>query len=102
MIVVFAHIGHWYSVFGFIVPTLLVIGWMRLQNRRERRRKEFVEDWMFELHDGEWVMVSMAPVPPPSRRRRAAPQRVSSPWLAQAQAERETSASPSKSKGSDG
>jgi hypothetical protein len=79
--IVLAHIGHWYGVFGFIVPALLVIAWIRFQNRRERRRQEFVEDWVFERHEGEWVMVSMSAVPRSPRERRAAPQRAPSPWL---------------------
>ena len=30
---VYAHLGHWYSAFGFLVPAVLVVLWIRFQAR---------------------------------------------------------------------
>ncbi|MDQ6775334.1 MAG: hypothetical protein M3071_03730 [Actinomycetota bacterium] len=61
--IVFAHLGHWYSAFGFLVPAALVFAWIRLQARRDRRRAEFAEYWTLSLRDGRWELISTAPAP---------------------------------------
>ena len=68
--IVFAHLGHWYSAFGFLVPAALVIGWIRFQARRERRRVQFAEDWTLQLRGGVWRLESIDPVAPRQRRHR--------------------------------
>jgi hypothetical protein len=78
--IVYAHLGHWYSALGFIVPACLVVAWIQLQSRREQRQKEFVEYWTLELRDGEWVVISMKNAPP--ERRRHMGTRTPSPWVA--------------------
>jgi hypothetical protein len=75
-VIVFAHLGHWYSAFGFLVPAALVVVWVRFQARRDRRRTEFVEDWTLELRDGDWRVESVQPVDSRRRRRRPSPERV--------------------------
>ncbi|HWF49921.1 MAG TPA: hypothetical protein VG294_04665 [Solirubrobacteraceae bacterium] len=79
--ILFAHLGHWYSAFGFLVPAALVIAWIRLQARRDRRRAEFAEYWTLRLRDGCWVLVSTAPAPLERKRGRAAAgTAMPSPW----------------------
>jgi hypothetical protein len=75
-VIVFAHLGHWYSAFGFLVPAALVVAWVSYQARRDRRRTEFVEDWTLELRDGDWRVESVQPVESRRRRRRPRPERV--------------------------
>jgi hypothetical protein len=79
--ILFAHLGHWYSAFGFLVPAGLVIAWIRLQARRDRRRAEFAEYWTLSLRDGRWVLVSTAPAPLARKRGRvAAGTAMPAPW----------------------
>ena len=59
--IVFAHLGHSYSAFGFLVPAVLVVLWIRFQGRRERRRQEFAQYWTLELRGAEWKLIEMAP-----------------------------------------
>jgi hypothetical protein len=78
--IVSAHLGHWYSVFGFLVPAVLVVMWIRYQTRRERRRQEFSQYWTMELKDGEWKLVEIEPAPGSRRQRRARLQLTPPPW----------------------
>jgi hypothetical protein len=62
-----AHLRHWYSVLGFLVPVALVAGWMKLQTRRDERRarsSEVVEYWTLRRRDGRWIVVSVDSDPP--------------------------------------
>jgi hypothetical protein len=77
-VIVLAHLGHWYSAFGFLVPAVLVIAWVRYQARRDRRRVQFIEDWTLELRDGAWQLESVQPVASRRQRRRPRPERVRS------------------------
>ena len=77
-----AHLGHWYSAFGFLVPALLVVIWIQFQTRREQRRQEFAQYWTLELRDDEWTLVSMEPAPPSRRQNRSRIQLVPPPWSA--------------------
>jgi hypothetical protein len=77
-VIVFAHLGHWYSAFGFLVPAVLVIAWVRYQAHRDRRRVQFTEDWTLELRDGAWQVESVQPVVTRRRRRRPRPEQVRS------------------------
>jgi hypothetical protein len=79
--IVFAHLGHWYSALGFLVPAGLVFAWIRLQARRDRRRAEFSEYWTLTEREGRWVLTSTAPAPlPRARGRVAAGTAVPAPW----------------------
>ncbi len=79
--IVLAHLGHWYSALGFLVPAGLVMGWVRLQARRDRRRAEFAEYWTLSLRDGRWELISTAPAPLSRTRGRVATgTAVPSPW----------------------
>jgi hypothetical protein len=80
--IISAHLGHWYSAFGFLVPAVLVVLWIRYQARRERRRQEFAQYWTLELRDGRWSIVAMDPAPPSRAQRRARRQLVPPPWSA--------------------
>lgn len=82
--IVYAHLGHWYSAFGFLVPAVLVVLWIRYQARRERRRQEFSQYWTLELREGQWNVVEMEPAPGSRRQRRARLQLVPPPWSAPA------------------
>ncbi len=77
---IYAHLGHWYSAFGFLVPAVLVVLWIRLQARREQRRQEFSQYWTLELRDDEWKIVEIEPAPPSRRQRRARLALVPPPW----------------------
>jgi hypothetical protein len=77
-VIVVAHLGHWYSAFGFVVPAALVLAWVRYQARRDRRRGQFTEDWTLELRDGQWRVESVQPVATRRRRLRPRPERVRS------------------------
>ncbi len=83
--IVFAHLGHWYSAFGFLVPAALVVLWIRYQARREQRRQEFSQYWTLELRDGDWKVVAIAPAPGSRRQRRARLTLVPPPWSAPAE-----------------
>jgi hypothetical protein len=80
--IVSAHLGHWYSAFGFLVPAVLVVLWIRYQARREQRRQEFAQYWTLELHGGQWKLVEIEPAPGSRRQRRARLQLTPPPWSA--------------------
>lgn len=80
--ILLAHLGHWYSAFGFLVPAVLVVLWIRFQARRERRRQEFSQYWTLELRDGSWRLVEIDPAPPSRQQRRARLRLVPPPWSA--------------------
>lgn len=84
--IVFAHLGHWYSAFGFLVPAALVVLWIRYQAGREQRRQEFCQYWTLELRDGNWKVVAIEPAPGSRRQRRAGLALVPPPWSAPADA----------------
>jgi hypothetical protein len=78
--IISAHLGHWYSAFGFLVPAALVILWIRYQARREQRRQEFSEYWTLELRDEQWKVVKMEPAPGSRRQRKARLRMTPPPW----------------------
>lgn len=80
--IISAHLGHWYSAFGFLLPAVLVVMWIRFQARRERRRQEFCQYWTLELRAGRWEVVEIQPAPGSRRQRRARLQLTSPPWSA--------------------
>jgi hypothetical protein len=80
--IISAHLGHWYSAFGFLVPAVLVVLWIRYQARRERRRQEFSQYWTLELRQGRWSVVAIDPAPGSRAQRRARRQLVPPPWSA--------------------
>jgi hypothetical protein len=86
--IVYAHLGHWYSAFGFLVPAVLVVLWIRYQARREQRRQEFSQYWTIELRDGEWRVVGMEPAPASRRQYRSRLQLVPPPWSDAAERDR--------------
>ncbi|MFL5822845.1 MAG: hypothetical protein ACJ764_05315 [Solirubrobacteraceae bacterium] len=77
-----AHLGHWYSAFGFLIPAVLVVLWIRLQTRRERRRQEFAQYWTLELRGENWTLVSIEPAPVSRRQHRSRLVLVPPPWSA--------------------
>jgi hypothetical protein len=79
-VIVLAHLGHWYSAFGFLVPAVLVVVWIRCQARREQRRQEFSQYWTLELREGEWRVVAMGPAPASRRQYRSRLELVPPPW----------------------
>ena len=79
---IYAHLGHWYSAFGFLVPAVLVVLWIRFQARRAQRRQEFSQYWTLELRGEEWKVIDMEPAPPSRRQRRARLTLVPPPWSA--------------------
>ncbi len=78
--ITYAHLGHWYSAFGFLVPAVLVVVWIRYQARREARRQEFSQYWTLELRGGEWRVVAMGPAPASRRQYRSRLQLTPPPW----------------------
>ena len=78
--IVLAHLGHWYSALGFLVPAVLVVLWIRYQARREQRRQEFSQYWTLELRDGDWRVVAMGPAPASRRQYRARLELAPPPW----------------------
>jgi hypothetical protein len=80
--IVSAHLGHWYSAFGFLVPAVLVVLWIRYQARRDRRRQEFAQYWTLELRGADWTVVEIEPAPASRRQWRAKVQLVPPPWSA--------------------
>lgn len=80
--IVIAHLGHWYSALGFLVPAVLVVLWIRYQARRERRRQEFSQYWTLELRAGRWTAVDIEPAPGSRRQRRARLELTPPPWSA--------------------
>jgi hypothetical protein len=68
-----AHLAHWYSPLGFLVPALLTLVWLKLQGRRERREARagrargsagsavVAEYWTLEERAGRWVLVAVEP-----------------------------------------
>lgn len=78
--IVYAHLGHWYSAFGFLVPAVLVVLWIRYQARRDRRRQEFSQYWTLELRDGQWKVVDIEPAPGSRRQWKARLQLTPPPW----------------------
>lgn len=78
--IISAHLGHWYSAFGFLVPAVLVVLWIRYQARRERRRQEFAQYWTLELRGGRWSVVAIEAAPGSRAQRRARRQLVPPPW----------------------
>lgn len=91
--IVSAHLGHWYSAFGFLVPAVLVVVWIRFQARREQRRQEFSQYWTLELREGAWKVVSMEPAPVSRRQHRARLQLTPPPWSAPSYEDAEQEAS---------
>jgi hypothetical protein len=81
-VITYAHLGHWYSAFGFLVPAVLVILWIRFQARRGQRRQEFSQYWTLELRDRQWKIVEIAPAPASRRQHRARLTLVPPPWSA--------------------
>jgi hypothetical protein len=62
MIVPLAHIAHWYSASGFLLPVLGVIIWLKILSWRERRAGAlFAEFWTLGKRDGRWVLVALKP-----------------------------------------
>lgn len=80
--IISAHLGHWYSAFGFLVPAALVVLWIRFQARRERRRQEFAQYWTLELRQGRWSVVAMDPAPGSRAQWKAGRQLIPPPWSA--------------------
>jgi hypothetical protein len=80
--IISAHLGHWYGAFGFLVPAVLVVLWIRYQARRERRRQEFAQYWTLEASDGRWSVVAIDPAPGSRAQRRAKRQLIPPPWSA--------------------
>lgn len=78
--IVLAHLGHWYSALGFLVPAVLVVLWIRYQTRREQRRQEFSQYWTLELRNGQWRVTGMEPAPASRRQYRSRLQLVPPPW----------------------
>ncbi len=35
---VLAHIGHWYAEILYVAPVVLMVGWLTISSRREKRR----------------------------------------------------------------
>ncbi len=50
--IVYAHLGHWYSLFGFLVPAVLVFCGSAFRPRVSAGRQEFAEYWLLERRDG--------------------------------------------------
>ena len=93
--IISAHLGHWYSAFGFLVPAVLVVVWIRLQTRREQRRQEFAQYWTMELRGEHWTLVAIEPAPLSRRQHRSRLTLVPPPWSAPAGEEDvETDATP--------
>lgn len=80
--IISAHLGHWYSTFGFLVPAVLVVLWIRFQARRGQRRQEFSQYWTLELRGEEWKIVEIEPAPASRRQHRARLTLVPAPWSA--------------------
>jgi hypothetical protein len=78
--IVLAHLGHWYSALGFLVPAVLVVLWIRYQARREHRRQEFSQYWTLELRGGQWRVVAVGPAPASRRQYRSRLQLTPPPW----------------------
>lgn len=78
--ILYAHLGHWYSALGFLVPAVLVVVWIRYQARREQRRHEFSQYWTLELQGGQWRVMGVAPAPASRRQSRSRLQLVPPPW----------------------
>jgi hypothetical protein len=78
--IVFAHLGHWYSAFGFLVPAVLVVVWIRYQSRREARRQEFSQYWTLELRVGVWRLMAVGPAPQSRRQFRSRLELTPPPW----------------------